>query len=182
MTLKSLIVVLSCIVLLGASPNEESFTWNENRKLTWADFKGSVDPNSDAVALTASGITFGYSINRTNKRITGFKATIESHFYPYKSWYVRGKADDYILGHEQLHFDITELYARKFREQVARLKVSQNVKQQLDVLYANINKALAETQNAYDTQSAHSMDPEMQKKWDQRIKEELKLLDRYKSQ
>jgi hypothetical protein len=173
-----------CLLFLvfGKTANEETKTWNVSYKLTWDDFKATPDPNSDAVALTASGITFGYSVKTSGQRIIDFSTTVEAHFYPNKSWHVKDKSDDYILGHEQLHFDITELYVRKFREQIERLIVNQNVKEQMKRLHTTINEALNETQKRYDAQSNHSINVEMQKQWQAFIKEELKKLDKYKSQ
>ncbi|BAO76772.1 DUF922 domain-containing protein [Winogradskyella sp. PG-2] len=167
--------------VIGINTHEETLTWNESRRLTWDDFRADADSNSDAVALTASGITFGYSVKTSGDRIIGFSASVEAHFYPNKSWYIVDKENTYILGHEQLHFDITELYARKFRKQLERLVVNQNVKEQMNRLHVAINEALGETQIRYDTQSNHSINVEMQKQWEAFIKEELKKLDEYKS-
>lgn len=164
------------------SSTEETMTWNETRKLTWADFKANPNPNSDAVALTASGITFGYSVKTSGKRIIDFTTSVEAHFYPNKSWYVEEQADKHILGHEQLHFDITELYVRKFRQQLERLVVNQNIKEQMSQIHVAINEALDETQKSYDTQSQHSINVEAQKYWKTFIEEELQKLTQYKSQ
>lgn len=176
--------LIFCILFLffGKSTNEETMTWNESIKLTWRDFKADPDPISNAAALTASGITFGYSVKTSGKRIVDYTTTVEAHFYPNKSWYLKNKADAYILGHEQLHFDITELYARKFREQLSKLVVNQNVKEQMKRLHTAINEAVSETQKRYDTQSNHSINVEVQKQWETFIQEELLKLDKYKSQ
>ena len=173
-----------CIVFLfvGNNPNEETMTWSESRKLTWADFKATPDANSDAVALTASGITFGYSVKTSGKRIVDFSYSVEAHFYPRKSWYLKDKGDDHILRHEQLHFDITELYVRKFRQHLKRLVVNQNVKEQMNQIHVAINEALDETQKKYDAQTKHSINVEAQRYWESYVAEELKKLDTYKSQ
>ena len=156
-------------------------TWDETTKLTWEDFKAEPNSNSDAVALTASGITFGYSVKTSGQRIVDFSTTVEAHFYPNKSWYLKDKGNSYILGHEQLHFDLTELYARKFREQLTLLKVNQNLKAQMSRLHTAINEALNETQKRYDEQTHHSINVELQKQWEIFIAKELQLLDKYKS-
>ena len=173
-----------CLLFLGLvkSTNEDTMTWNESHKLNWADFKASPNQNSDAVALTASGITFGYSLKTSGERIIDFSTSVEAHFYPNKSWYLKDKGSTYILAHEQLHFDITELYARKFREQLIKLVVNKNIKQQMQGLHTTINGGLDETQKRYDAQSNHSMDIDAQKKWGVFIQEELEKLDKYKSQ
>jgi len=181
MYIKSLIFCF-LFLFVGNGFNDETLTWNETRKLTWADFKATPNPDSDAVALTASGITFGYSVKTSGKRIIDFSTSVEAHFYPNKSWHLKGKSDAHILRHEQLHFDLTELYARKFREQLTRLVVNQNLKVQMGRLHTTINEALNATQKRYDAQSKHSMHAQMQLKWEAFVKEELRKLDTYKSQ
>jgi hypothetical protein len=181
MHLKHLIL---CLLFLGLvkSSNEDTLTWNESHKLNWADFKASPNQNSDAVALTASGITFGYSLKTSGERIIDFSTSVEAHFYPNKSWYLKDRGSTDILAYEQLHFDMSELYARKFREQLKKIVVNQNTKQQMQRLYTVINKGLYKTQKRYDSQSSHSMDIDAQKEWKVFIQEELEKSDKYKSQ
>jgi Bacterial protein of unknown function (DUF922) len=173
-----------CLVFLfiGSNSNEETLSWNENRKLTWADFKADPNEGMEAVALTASGITFGYSLKTSGKRIIDFNTSVEAHFYPNKSWYLKARGNDYILQHEQLHFDITELYARMFRQQLDRLKVNQNLKEQMSRLHTAINEAVNETQKRYDAQTNHSINEEMQNQWNVFIQQELLKYSKYKSQ
>ena len=103
-------LICFCLLLSSSVQYEErTIAWNASRKLSWADFKAQPDPNSDAVALTASGITFSYSLKTSERNVVDFSTTVKAHFYPEKSWYLTNKASAYILRHEQLHFDITEL-------------------------------------------------------------------------
>ncbi|MGB0981073.1 MAG: DUF922 domain-containing protein [Winogradskyella sp.] len=170
-------VVVFCFLLLFAQSKEETLTWSASQKLTWADFKAKPNLNSNAVAITASGITFAYSAKTLNNKIVSFTTTVNSHFYPNKSWCKKKKANNYILAHEQLHFDITELYARKFKQQLAKLTVNQNIKTQLNNLHQSITKGLNTTQKKYDAQSKHSINVEAQKQWEAFIKAELETLD-----
>ncbi len=165
--------------LLGTAPKEDTILWN-SKKLTWTDFKADPNPNSDAVALTASGITFGQSIKTLGGRIIGFSTTVEAFFYPNQSWYVKDRADDFTLRHEQLHFDITELFARKFRQQITKLRANPKIREQLRTLHASINKALDETQKLYDAQTHHSINEDAQNEWENHIQAELKKLDNFK--
>jgi len=169
-------------LVLGKSTNEDTMRWNESRKLTWDDFRANPKPKSNAAALTASGITFGYSVKTSGQRIVDFSVSVEAHFYPDKSWYLKDKGNAHILRHEQLHFDITELYTRKFKEQLERLVVNQNIKEQMKRLQKAINEAVHETQKRYDAQSEHSINEGMQRKWEAFIEDELEKLDQYKSQ
>jgi hypothetical protein len=90
-------------------------------------------------------------------------------------------ADEYILAHEQLHFDITELHVRKFRRQISDVKVSQSLGSVLDKLHLNINKELAAMQNQYDSESNNSINKEAQAKWIVYVVKELKKYEAYKS-
>jgi len=174
-----------CVFVLAATflvrADDEVISWRANIKLTWSQFKAAPKKNLSAVALAASGITFDYSVKETNSQIVSFDTKVEAHFYPDKSWIIKEEATDHILAHEQLHFDITELYVRKFRKQLFQLKVSNNLKTQLRELHYNINKDLAVAQNKYDQESDHSVHREFQTKWNTYVKEELDKLEVYKS-
>ncbi|WP_233783321.1 DUF922 domain-containing protein [Flavivirga eckloniae] len=156
-------------------------SWNESYKLTWSDFKGPPNKNTSAVAVTASGITFGFSVSKTDDRVVGYTSEVHAHFYPEKSWYKKDEADLHVLGHEQLHFNITELHARKFRQRIDQVKVSNSVRSQLKQLHNTINKELSQMQNTYDSETNYSRNVEAQAKWEAYIAVELKKLSKYKS-
>ena len=169
-------------LFLGAtSINMSIISWRDDYKLQWQDFKGQPHNDTNAVAVTASGITFGYSIKTSNTKIIDFSTTIEAHFYPEKSWYSKERADDYILAHEQLHFDITELHVRKLRKQIAQVKVSQNLKSKLNLLHKTSNIKLAAMQDKYDTETNNAIDKDFQNQWEIFIQKELQNYEAYKS-
>jgi hypothetical protein len=170
------------IFLILCIQNEPVLTWDENAKLTWADFKASPKSNSGAVAITASGITFGFSIKSTDKnKVLSFTANVNAYFYPEQSWYKPERATNHVLGHEQLHFSITELYARKFRQRIGKLKMSKTIRRELKALQTTINKELAETQELYDNETDYSRNEENQAKWEQYINAELENYAAFKS-
>lgn len=178
---KTVLACFAFFLLVPSIQNEETITWNSEQKLTWDDFKAAPRTDTHAVALTASGITFGYSVQKLNGRIVEFDARISSHFYPNKSWVIKEHANDHILRHEQLHFDITELHVRKLRQAVNKLRASDAIRRQLDELHVEINKQLRRTQEAYDAQTNHSINLEAQKAWEKRIASELKNLEQFAS-
>jgi len=169
------------LFLFNAENNGATIEWTESHKLSWTDFKGDIETNSDAAAVTASGITFSFSVRKTDGRITSFEAQASAHFYPENSWFIKSRCNDHILAHEQLHFDITELHVRIFRYKLAQLEVSQNIKSELQALHKSVNKDLAEMQRKYDTQSEHSINKELQTHWAAYVAENLKKFEAYKS-
>jgi hypothetical protein len=175
------LIFLSLLLLLVSPNTDDTLIWRDDIKLTWNDFKGKKTVQTDAVAVTASGITFVYSVRKANNRIVDFKANVEAHFYPNKSWVNFELADDYILAHEQLHFDITELHVRKFRQQISQVKVSQNLDRILNGLHQSINKELASAQDLYDFESNNSINKEAQAKWIVFVRKELGKYEAFKS-
>lgn len=173
-----LFLVLCCFICIQDEP---VMSWSESYKLSWADFKGEPNHSVSAVAITASGISFGFSVRETDTKVVDFKTEVFCHFYPEQSWYKPERADAHVLGHEQLHFDITELHVRKFRQRISQLKVSNSIKNELRQLNRTINKELAAMQDKYDAESDFSRHFENQEKWQHFVANELKKLSKYKS-
>ncbi|WCO02478.1 DUF922 domain-containing protein [Psychroserpens ponticola] len=174
--------LILALCLNSSAKNEDTISWNESNKLSWADFKGPKDTSSDAAAVTASGITFSYAVRKTDDRITGFDAEVFAHFYPESSWFIKDRCNDYILAHEQLHFDITELHVRIFRYRLAQLEASQNIKTKLNEVHKTVNKELSDMQHQYDSQSRNSINKEEQAKWTSYVAENLQKFAVYKSE
>ena len=160
---------------------EPTLSWNESYKLSWSDFKGEPNYSVSATAIAASGISFGLSVTSTDQQVISFTTNVFTHFYPKQSWYKPDIADAHVLGHEQLHFDITELYARKFRQSISQLKVSNAIRKELKNLNETVNKELASVQDTYDDETDYSRNVEQQAKWKGYIASELQKLSKYKS-
>lgn len=175
------LVFISFFLFFISPDYEDSLIWSDNVKLTWEDFKGEKNIETDAVAVSASGITFAYKVKKAKGQIIDFTANIEAHFYPHKSWVIKELADDYILAHEQLHFDITELHVRKFKKQIGTVKASKKLGNDLNRLHRNINKELDVMQNQYDKESNNSINKDAQSKWSLFVTKELKKYEVFKA-
>jgi hypothetical protein len=175
-------VIFSCLFLLSLKQEgHNTITWSEDRSLRWEDFKAKPNPEYDALALTASGITFSYSVSTKGETIVDFETKVEAHFYPDKSWYIKEKGNNRILKHEQLHFDITELCVRQFRSAISDLKISQDISVQLERLHTAINDEVDRMQKQYDIETNHSMDAVEQKRWEEYILKQLQKYEAFKS-
>lgn len=169
-----LVAMLFCVV------NDTALEWNDSLQLTWTHFKGQPDETKEAVAVTASGITFGYSLGETNGIYTRFTAIAKAHFYPEESWYKPTKVNDTVLAHERLHFDITEWHVRELRKQFTSVQVSQNIQVELETLYQNASLKLRATQQQYDAETSHSVNVPEQLRWQKLVALELKKLEVFK--
>ncbi len=170
------ILIFGFLLLTGFQPAQdyETISWNANSRLSWDDFKGKTPLNSRAAAITASGITYRFSTSGTKDDMeVDFK--IDTYFYPTKSWYQPELIDDVILGHEQLHFDISELYARKMEARLANESFTHgNVKAKVRSIYKEILKEVDDFQNQYDDETNFSRDREQQAIWNEKIRNALK--------
>lgn len=170
-------VILVWIGCFGfAQELEETIPWRSDRKLSWSDFKGKVPLDAVAAAITASGISYSYSANLLHHEVD-LDFEVKTFFYPNESWYKPAICDSIILSHEQLHFDIAELYARKMRLKLERTSFSENVKQEIRVIYKGILKELSDFQERYDWETDFSRNREAQLEWNARIAEALQSME-----
>lgn len=104
--------------------------------------------------------------------------TICAYFNREKSW-KKSYFSNYILNHEQRHFDIAEIYARKIRKSLDSLYAIGGV--DYDDLIKNHLDMKKEFSRLYDFETKHSIDKEKQSFWDKMIDDELQTLEKYKS-
>lgn len=161
--------------------DEPKINWSHDLELEWNNFQGKPVNGTTVVAVTASGLSFGFSTERTDNQLSDYTFNVEAQFYPKKSWYLKDRADDNTLSHERLHFDITELHARKFRKRISNTKFTNSINQEMEVIYKAINEELSAMQNLYDAETNHSQDIEAQRKWESKITMALNKLAYYRS-
>ena len=159
------------LLLLFSANQSNLIEWNAARKLTWEDFKAQPDKTSTNAALTSSSINieFGY----TN---TGLKYNIRCRFDKNLSW---GRLkNDYILAHEQGHFDIAEIHARKLNKLLKAYKFnSRTVAKDVNAIYETVMKDHHAFQSLYDNETNYSRDFKLQDQWLTRIQVELTKLE-----
>lgn len=162
---------LSCQLL---AQEEEAILWRAAHRLTWNDFRAEPPVSDRVAATTASGISYRFSsIERNGEMEIDFE--VSTYFYPDKSWYKPEICNAVILSHEQLHFDISELFARKMRKIISGRRFTKNIKAEVKEIYRQINEELAAFQNRYDTETNYSRNVEQQLLWNEVIKEALEF-------
>ncbi len=168
--LTALLVFSSFIIPAG---KEELIPWSKDRKLEWADFKAKPDPGTENAALTSSAIGFGWGFDEK-----GFSYTVKCSFDKQKSW---GRIkNDHILAHEQGHFDITEIYARKLHKALKGYAFKgKSSEKELQSIYAKLMTEQEQLQARYDRETEHSKKLPEQKEWLVKIATELRELNDY---
>jgi hypothetical protein len=181
-TMAKIAIVFCCLLLPAVyassqdhvEPAQRDLVWNEFYKLQWDDFQGKPDANSLGDAGAAVQIKAKpFMIN------DDIEYDVAAIFSRSKSW-MRDMSPE-LLAHEQLHFDIAELYARKIRQKVKELhdrKVN-NIK----VYNKAIQELLLESNlidEQYDTETLHGALSKRQDAWSKKVKNELAGLKEYK--
>jgi hypothetical protein len=147
--------------------------WSAARKLSWEDFKASPDPRSSNAALTSSSINieFGYDDER-------LQYAIRCAFDKTRSW-VRVRNSD-VLAHEQGHFDIAEIHARKLNKAMREYRFNaRTVSQDVNGIYDNIMNLHRDVQNQYDKETDYSRNRSRQEEWLKKIQQQLHDLASY---
>lgn len=173
-------LLIACLLSLCLFQQDRSMTWSDDLQLQWEDFNGTPTRGTTVVAVTASGLSFGFSTKMTETQLVDYTAFVDAHFYPDKSWYVKERANSVILDHERLHFDITELHARKFKQRIAQTKFDLSINSQMERIHNTITDELRQMQQKYDTETDHSQNVDKQKEWQKFIKVQLDRLSYYK--
>ena len=102
------------------APTAEPIRWSATRKLAWTDFRGKA---TSQLLGAQSALGFAMSFGCRDGVL---QASIVAEFLPDQSWVadrilLSGLASPIGLRHEQLHFDLKEVYARKLRKMFAEL-------------------------------------------------------------
>jgi Bacterial protein of unknown function (DUF922) len=152
----------------------EVIEWNEYRPLTWEDFLGKRAEDAAGDAGTFVQIKAKPYLVKDQVRYD-----VSAIFVKNKSWSDAQTKE--LLAHEQLHFDIAELYARKIRQVVAEL--SEAGEDDVKDYNRAIQKLLHESNEVdiqYDMETLHGAMQNKQAEWSKDVKEQLKALAQFK--
>ena len=146
-----------------ANEDEEMIPWTGHRRLTWEDFKCAPVRNTEAVALTSTSLGISYKVKNNQ-----FVYDITCSFSKRHSWGLLKTS--YILAHEQGHFDITELYARKLHQELQNYRFNATTfKADINNIYQRVVKEKEDFQEIYDGETDHSRKKVRQEEWLVRI-------------
>ena len=158
----------------------QKIEWKPDRKLIWENFKSIKNNlgNPDIVAYTHCG--WEYSVITSSNLKVPVKVDIQTIFNEDKSWKDDKRINDYILIHEQKHFDIAEIHARKLRKELAeKIKNTADFKKYFNSIYSKISSEYKNYQAEYDRETKHGMNKEKQSEYNVKISEDLEKLNNY---
>lgn len=168
-------------LLVFSTLSAQKINWSENEKLVWDNFQSKRNNlgGSTVVAYTHCGWEFS-AITSSDPKVP-VKIDIQTIFNEDKSWKDVKRINDYVLVHEQKHFDIAEIHARKLRKEVSeKIKTSADYHKFFKTIYAKISSEYKSFQATYDRITEHGMNKEKQAEYNALISEELEKLKNYK--
>lgn len=156
---------LSCTLAFSqtADSTQNYLFWSEDYRLVWTDFDEFPDRKSEHGALSIVGHLCEFEMDNVS-----YKAIIRTYFDRNNSW-----ARNWVpilLAHEQGHFDLAEVYARKFRKRVlAEMKGRTLTVKRFEELNSEIDQALKKAHNVYDEATNYSLNYGSQMQWNKKI-------------
>lgn len=151
--------------------------WNDTLHLGLDDFKGRITDTTQQIA-SVCGI---YCI----PQILGDTAsvTIIAYFDRNKSWARKKRVSGLLLQHEQGHFDLTEIFARKLKKRILAIRTNKRrFTSDIKQLYEKTWDDLQRQNKAYDKATDFSNVEFAQRTWQNFIKENLVLYIPYQQQ
>ena len=174
MNKKIIYLAILSLLTFSKSSHAQLIAWQPGIKLTWSDFVATLDPKSNYWAYTYTLLNYKWTCD-TYGNVT---VTVDCSLDLSKSWKRTDKnLTPALLQHEQLHFDIAELHARKLRQAfdlyTAYHKYSPALAGDLKKIFDKIIVESNGYNALYDNESDHSLNKLQQWEWNKKITADL---------
>lgn len=162
------------VASVSAQATKQQIEWNEFYELRWDDFKGK--PADDAAGDAGTSVQIQAKPYMVKNNI---RYDVYALFNREKSWSRDQSAQ--LLVHEQLHFDLAEVFARKIRKKI--MEMTEAGVSDVKVINTAIQGILEESNEAdmqYDLETLHGALDQKQALWAKKIQDELIALKSYR--
>lgn len=176
--MKLLLFVAFQILLVSqtfSQKNEDVLYWSAERKLTEKDFE--IKTTSDSLSQSNSLFTISFKISGFDFLAKNLNNRVENYFLKSASQINVISGIKETLRYQQTHFDINEIYARKFRKALKENKKS-IIKgfKIIEDLNNQIISDCSKRRALYDVETKIGTDDFKQKEWEIIIEKELQEL------
>lgn len=167
------IIYILLILLIDKSPKvcENKICWEEGRLISWKNFIGTPKHNSSIAAFT--------TVSLRTEIVSKNSVLVENCMIENKSWVEKHSKTEYLLKHEQYHFHLAEIIARRMRKDISMIKTP--TISAVKTIFDERMEEYESLQQLYDEETNHSIDSIMQIKWQEKIDIELIALAQFKS-
>lgn len=170
--------------------NRRELTWKAEKPLRWKYFNkvDSINVSAGIEALSSVGLYYNYTSTSTYIAHTAplqhhiyFDLDIYAKFFAEESKVLKTSTDDYVLKHEQMHFNISEIYARKFREIIVNSSGKLWSHEYFEAIYDSLVICENMDQVLYDKETLGASNRAQQAIWDEQILTRLDSLKAYEN-
>lgn len=177
-TFLAVIAITFCAAWISPQSEAHLIYHDNNVQLKWKDYQGTVEEDANITALTSIGFRMGY---KGTARQDSLIVVVEAFFDKQNSW-VKKDTTAYALKHEQLHFDITELYARKLKQSIQSASLTyKNYQSVLRDLERKAHNDMNTADSIYEVATDYSKNKVEQKKWNDNIAVDLSNLKAFEA-
>jgi hypothetical protein len=159
---------------------DDVIVWSATRKLDWKDFKGK--PPGGTLGGALSAISHDYA---AGCRDDALQTRVQTIFMPQQSWVTyriasSGLASRVGLVHEQIHFDLAEVYARRIRKLFRELRdPCPRSDAELMGMAEKVIKEHWAAQRRYDLETENGQLERRQNDWERKTAGELAALGEF---
>jgi hypothetical protein len=173
---QKLAVTVNYVTANGPVDNDIIY-YKSNQQLSWDDFKGDPVENGEFAAITSSG--FGFNLGfRKKDGVASMSIDVYCDFSKKKSWVQANKKTAYLLIHEQHHFNVSYIYARKFIKKLRAANfTTENYRSLIESIYMDCSKEMKELQDQYDNETKNGQLQDKQEAWSKKLDEQLASLN-----
>jgi hypothetical protein len=158
---------------------ERKFSWSPARKLSWEDYKGNPATIREANVGARTSCRLGIRVDTIRTAGTAH-VVVTNEFICHQSSVRTEQMKPALLAHEQLHFDLCEVYARQLRKELAEAHFTPaNVTPVSREIFLRLYKMYRDQQELYDTETNHGLNIQAQDIWKRKIEEALAALAAY---
>ena len=153
-------------MLRGDLAADQAFAWSARRRLAWDDFQGSPPAQGSEAAKTSYTLYSGW-----NCRGDVFEVRVIAGFRPRDSWVKAIVVTDSaqrrsVLRHEQTHFDLAEVHARRMWRVFRDLsRPCAKADEELNALARRLAQEEKAEQRRYDAETNHGLLTDQQAAW-----------------
>ena len=152
--------------------NDNFLSWSSTRRLTVNDFV--IKTKDLQTSPSFAQFSLGYEIRGFDFLTKNFNKKVSNYLIKSASWIDTTYDTAITLKYQQTLFDISEIYARRFRQElkINRKKIATGL-QFVKELDSKIMTDFSNRRVTYDTETKYGLNQEMQKQWKIQIEKEL---------
>ena len=159
----------------------DAVPWSASRRLSWDDFRG-IPPASDPERAAETAYSLFHALGCRGKT---FQFRVVAAVLPRQSWVrpailANPAQNSRTLRHEQTHFDLSEVHARRMRRYFSELR-EPCLKSEPE-LAAQSDRFIREEATAqlrYDGETNHGRNVQRQSSWDADVARQVASLDQF---